>query len=125
AVTCRVRMLSRDGSEIKEPLPDQLFEAALFVGPWLMAVSAAVNPMFHGEPYLENIMEVGSLATLQESVFFADEERYPLESGPRLTVPYRHRGFTEPATAELRPISDQTRYVQTTLTYWHRWQKAR
>jgi len=125
AVTCRVRMLSRDGSEIKEPLPDQPFEAALFVGPWLMAVSAAVNPMFHGEPYLENIMEVGSLATLQESVFFADEERYPLESGPRLTVPYRHRGFTEPATAELRPISDQTRYVQTTLTYWHRWQKAR
>ncbi|HOK88771.1 MAG TPA: glycoside hydrolase family 127 protein [Candidatus Hydrogenedentes bacterium] len=122
-VLCRVRMLSRDGNEITDPLPGQAFEGALYVGPWLMAVSATVNPMFHGEPYLDNTIEVTTLPALRNAVTFADETRYPMEAGPRLVVPYRHGGFTESAKVELRPISDQTRYPQTTLTCWHRWEK--
>ena len=123
-VVCRVRMTGRDGMDMADPLPDRSFEGALYVGPWLMGISAAVNPMFHGEPYQENVLELTSLTGLRDAIVFADETRYPMEAGPRLVVPYRHGGFTEPAKVELRPISDQTRYPQTTVTCWHRWEKT-
>lgn len=123
-VLCRVRLMGRDGRDLTDPLPEEEFEGALYVGPWLMAASAAVNPMFHGEPYLNNVLEAASLTALREAVIFPDETRYPLEAGPRLVVPYRHGGFTEPVKVELRPVSDQTRYPQTTLTCWHRWEKV-
>lgn len=108
--------------ELKEVPMEQLTtyqKVALFIGPWLMGINAIDNPMFHGEPYFDNIILLPSNPQeLKQKIRFEDEVRSPLQSGPRLTLPYRHSGFSELCDVTLTPISERSRNIEVTYSFW-------
>ncbi|MGC8737575.1 MAG: beta-L-arabinofuranosidase domain-containing protein [Candidatus Hydrogenedens sp.] len=109
-------------AEHKEASIDQLStpqKVALFIGPWLVGINAIENPMFHGEPYSDNIILLPrTLQELKQQIHFEDEVRYPLQSGPRLTLPYRHSGFSELCKVTFTPISERSRNMEVTYSFW-------
>lgn len=109
-------------SELKEISIEQLStpqKVALFIGPWLVGVNAIENPMFHGEPYADNIVFFPKdLQELKQKIHFEDEIRFPLQSGPRLTLSYRHSGFTELCKVTFSPVSERSRNIETTYSFW-------
>jgi len=109
-------------SENKEITIDQLStpqKVALFIGPWLVGVNAMENPMFHGEPYSDNIIFLpATVQELKQQIHFDDEIRSPLQSGPRFTLPYRHSGFSELCKVTLTPISERSRNIESTYSFW-------
>ena len=119
-----LRLLDRDG---KFHLPgdfvtDKPREAALFYGPWLMGVDAAFNPMFHGEP-VDNTLLLPGDADLAKKITFGSTDN-PLLSGPRIELAYHHGGFSDLCKVSLSPISEQSTHEPTTLSFWHKVNKA-
>ncbi len=95
-------------------------KVAIFVGPWLMGVHASTNPMFHGEPYMDNILLLPSdIAQLKAKIEFSDERVNPLTAGPRIVLPYIHSGFPTPCKVTLTPLSERSTTPETTFTFWH------
>jgi len=115
----KIRILN---SEHKEISIDQLStpqKVALFIGPWLMGINAIENPMFHGEPYSDNIILFPeTIQELKQQIRFDDEIRSPLQSGPRLTLPYRHSGFSELCQVTFTPVSERSRNIEVTYSFW-------
>jgi len=115
----KIRILN---SEHKEISIDQLStpqKVALFIGPWLMGVNAIENPMFHGEPYSDNmILFPETIQELKQQIHFDDEIRSPLQSGPRFTLPYRHSGFSELCKVTFTPVSERSRNIESTYSFW-------
>ena len=116
----RVRFVNTELKEIPYEQLSNLQKIAIFVGPWLMGINSVENPMFHGEPYGDNIIFLpNDFQELQQKIVFTDEARFPLQSGPRLTVPYQHSGFSEPCEVTFSPVSERSRYTEATFTFWH------
>lgn len=93
---------------------------AIFVGPWLIGVNAHTNPMFHGEPYLDNTLLLpASQEELKNLIEFGDEQTDLFHSGPRLTLRYIHSGFPEPCKVLLTAVSERSRTAETTFTFLH------
>lgn len=116
----RVRFVNTELKEIPYEQLSNLQKIAIFVGPWLMGINSVENPMFHGEPYGDNIIFLpNDFQELQQKIVFTDEARFPLQSGPRLTVPYQHSGFSEPCEVIFSPVSERSRYTEATFTFWH------
>ncbi|MCX8064016.1 MAG: glycoside hydrolase family 127 protein [Candidatus Hydrogenedentes bacterium] len=92
----------------------------IFVGPWLLGVNADTNPMFHGEPYLDNILLLPETSQMLKAfVEFGDERTNPLTSGPRLTLSYIHSGFPDPCIVKLTALSERSITPETTFTFLH------
>jgi len=116
----RVRFVNTELKEIPYEQLSNLQKIAIFVGPWLMGINSVENPMFHGEPYGDNIIFLpNDFQELQQKIVFTDEARFPLQSGPHLTVPYQHSGFSEPCEVIFSPVSERSRYTEATFTFWH------
>ena len=119
-LACPLRLQDRTGRvfEVEGLDATNPVEAALFVGPWLLGVDAGLNPMFHGEPYRDNLLFLPGAEGLSNAITFQDAGS-PLAQGPRLTLTYRHGGFPDVYTVTLTPVSEQTPRIQTTVSYWH------
>lgn len=98
-------------------------EMAIFYGPWLLGVNAFTNPMFHGEPYADNVLLIPEEETLKASIAY-DTAAGPLLNGPRLRLEYEHSGFPGIHTVTLQPVGEQATHTQTTVTYWHQVKRA-
>ncbi len=120
-----LRLMDRDG---KFHLPgdfamDTPKEAAIFYGPWLMGVDAAISPMFHGEPYDNNVLLLPEAKTLTQQISFGDISS-PLLAGPRVDLMYMHGGFSDPCFVSLRSVAEQSTHEQTTVSFWHQVKQA-
>ncbi|HOV33471.1 MAG TPA: glycoside hydrolase family 127 protein [Candidatus Hydrogenedens sp.] len=119
-----IRFVNTEIKEIPYEQLSNLQKVAIFVGPWLMGINAVDNPMFHGEPYSDNIILLpNTLQELKQNIIFTEETRFPLQSGPHLTVTYKHSGFSEPCKATFTPVSERSRNNEATFTFWHNIQK--
>lgn len=98
-------------------------EMAVLFGPWLLGVNAAANPMFHGEPYADNVLLIPDEEAAAARITH-DEGAGPLLNGPRLQLDYRHGGFPDAATVVLQPVGEQATHLQTTVSFWHLVQRA-
>ena len=118
---CNLRFVARDNSaiRIKDLGEDAIQEAAIFYGPWLLGVNAHTNPMFHGEPYGDNVLLISEKEALKPSVFY-EAEADPLANGPKLKLPYEHGGFPGTYSVILERVGEQATHPQTTVSYWHR-----
>jgi hypothetical protein len=118
-----LRLLDRNGEMILiEQLSSEVpKDAAIFYGPWLMGVDAQFNPMFHGEPWEGNILQIPNMDVLAHQITF--ETGTSLLSGPHIRLNYTHGGFSDPCQVTLRPVSEQTTHEQTTVSYWHQVQR--
>lgn len=109
-------------SDLKEIAINQLStpqKVALFIGPWLVGINAIENPMFHGEPYSDNVVLLpGALQELKQIIHFEDEICSPLQSGPSLTLSYRHSGFSELCKVTFTPVSERSRNIENTYSFW-------
>ncbi|HPP58982.1 MAG TPA: glycoside hydrolase family 127 protein [Candidatus Hydrogenedens sp.] len=115
----KIRILNAEQKEIPFDQLSNQQKVAVFIGPWLVGVNAMENPMFHGEPYSDNIILLPkTLQELRQKIYFGDEVRSPLQSGPRLTLPYRHSGFSELCHVTLTPISERSRNIEVTHSFW-------
>lgn len=117
---CVLRFVDRKNQVFTaDQLPGETpVEMAIFYGPWLLGVNAVTNPMFHGEPYAENVLLVPDNETALNAITY-DTNASPLLNGPRLRLNYRHGGFPDPATVVLQPVGEQTDHQQTTVSFWH------
>lgn len=120
ALECVPRFVNRQNQVfLADELPgDAPAEMAIFYGPWLLGVNAFTNPMFHGEPYVDNVLLIPDGETLQTSITH-DAAAGPLLNGPRLRLDYEHSGFPGAHTVTLQPVGEQATHTQTTVTYWH------
>ncbi|NLO33772.1 MAG: hypothetical protein GX117_10520 [Candidatus Hydrogenedentes bacterium] len=118
---CNLRFVARDNSaiRIKDLGEDAIQEAAIFYGPWLLGVNAHTNPMFHGEPYGDNVLLISEREALKPAVFY-EAEADPLANGPKLKLPYEHGGFPGTYSVILEGVGEQATHPQTTVSYWHR-----
>ncbi|MCC6486893.1 MAG: glycoside hydrolase family 127 protein [Candidatus Hydrogenedentes bacterium] len=113
------RLLLRDGStSTPGQLTEKPLEAALFHGPWLLSVNESDDPLFYGEPWMENVIELP--ATLQG----ASGHESPLVI-PRahITCEYVHGGYPDPQQVTLQPISEGTRHEPAAQAVWLRYRK--
>ena len=122
---CVFQFIGRDGKtvaydQISAEKPQEL---AVFYGPWLMGVDATRDPMFHGEPFGENVIQLPLLADLYKSVLQDSAPETPLLSNPRLAFTYKHDGFTDLCNACLRPTSELTTHPQSTFSFWHKFKR--
>ncbi len=108
------------GNELPKDAPKEM---AIFCGPWLMGVDAHYDPMFHGEPYDNNVLLIPDGEGLEKAAFFDPAPESPLQSGPRLRLTYRHGGFPDPCTVVMRPVAEQTAHPQCTVSFWHQVQR--
>ncbi len=127
-VRCAVRLRPRDGKTLAlADLGGEPVEAAVFVGPWLMGVDAALDPMFHGEPFARNTLLLPDTLDKAEAGPEASQDGVvrPLAvPGMHWSVAYKHEGFPDLCRVVLRPIAEQTAHAQTTVSYWHLVKKA-
>ncbi len=114
----KVKLLNADAKEITLDQLSNPQKITLFIGPWLMGINAIENPMFHGEPYADNIILLPkTLTELRQKIHFEDEIRNPLQSGPRITLPYRHSGFSELCKVTLTPVSERSNNIEVTYSF--------
>jgi len=115
----QIKILNTEQKEITFDLLSNQQKIALFIGPWLMGIHAIENPMFHGEPYSDNIILLPkTIQELRQKIYFNDELRVPLQSGPHLTLTYQHSGFSELCNVTLTPISERSRNIEVTYSFW-------
>jgi DUF1680 family protein len=104
----RTRLVTLDGREIE---PAQLgstpTRAALYCGPWLMAVDEQVDPYFFGEPWPDNVV------TLPPDL----APRASKAGRVHLAVAYEHGGFPGVLPVTLRPIGETPADEQKTLAW--------
>lgn len=117
---CAPRFVNRqnqtfDTDELSGETPAEM---AIFYGPWLLGVNAFTNPMFHGEPYGDNVLLIPDEETLKKAISY-DTEAGPLLNGPRLQLHYKHDGFPGIQPVVMQPVGEQAAHTQTTVTFWH------
>jgi hypothetical protein len=91
---------------------------ALFLGPWLLGVDERRNPMFHGEPWDDNVLLFPEEAALRAAAGELEGEGVA-SSGPVLGVTYNHSGFVGEYAVPLTPVASQTAHDQATFSYRH------
>jgi DUF1680 family protein len=104
----RIRLVTPKGEQLDpEQLGSQPVGAALYCGPWLMAVDETIDPFFFGEPW------PGNVVTLPR-----DLAPKPSKAGRvHLAVTYEHDGFRGSLPATLRPIGETPADEQKTLAF--------
>ena len=115
------RLLLRDGStRTLAQLTDEYTEAALFYGPWLLGVNESDDPLFFGEPWIDNVV------ALPETLQGASANTGPLTI-PRahITCDYVHGGYPDPQQVTLQPLSEGTRHEPAAQAVWLRYRKAK
>ncbi len=119
-LACGLHFVDRNNRTFgQDELPkEQSVEAAVFYGPWLLGVNAHTNPMFHGEPYVDNILLFDSKQATLAGISY-EPQAGSLLNGPRLTLNYQHSGFPDNNQVVLQPVAEQTTHPQTTVSYWH------
>jgi hypothetical protein len=123
---CLFQFMGRDGKIIaQDKIPtDASQEVAIFYGPRLMGIDAARDPMFHGEPFAENVLFLPATAKLYDAVTHDAQPESALLAGPRIPLTYKHDGFTDPGKVTLRPISELTTHSQNTFSFWSKVKRA-
>ena len=113
---------TRDGKTFGAAnLTDSPREAALYYGPWLLGVDEIFDPMFHGEPWQENVIHVAPSAAASAESYTAAGPGGALAIGDaRLVCDYVHGGFPDMGSVCLRPVSEQTPHAQAMMTTWLR-----
>ena len=96
---------------------------ALFLGPWLLGVDERRNPMFHGEPWDENVLLFPDEGALRAAAGELEGEGVA-SSGPVLGITYNHSGFMGEYAVPLTPVASQTAHDQATFSYRHLVQRA-
>lgn len=91
---------------------------AVFLGPWLLGVDERRNPMFHGEPWDDNVLLFPEEAALRAKAGELKGEG-GTSSGPVLGITYNHSGFVGAYAVPLTPIASQTAHDQATFSYRH------
>ncbi len=92
-------------------------------GPWLLGIDEATNPYFFDEPHRLNRILLrpakdGTVDLEPDSGETAHDFAVP---GARFRLPYAPGGYpTQPATARLRPLAEQTGFTSTAWEYWFR-----
>jgi DUF1680 family protein len=106
--TYRIRLMTSKGDELApEQLGSQPIRAALYCGPWLMAVDESVDRYFFGEPWPRNVVTLPPILVPK-----------PSRAGRvHLGVTYEHDGFRGPLPATLRPIGETPADEQKTLAF--------
>ena len=113
-----------------EPHPSHSDYAAVFHGPWLLAVEEASSPSFFDEPYAHNQMEFSAFEEGSEAEQPA--AAVPLSTpAANFTVPVAHRDLewipagypNQRRHATLRPVAERTASAQ--LTRWEFWFRTR
>ena len=119
-LACVLRFVDRNKRVFRQgELPEeQPVEAAVFYGPWLLGVNAHTNPMFHGEPYADNILLFGDEEATLAGISY-EPQAGPLLNGPRLPLNYQHSGFPDRYQVTLQPVGEQNTHLQTTVSCWH------
>jgi len=110
----RCEIVKRDGTRLApEQLTSQPVEAALLMGPWLMGVDEADDPMFFGEPWGGNQVMLSRQVRTEAATNGAFSKGH-------LHVPceYIHEGFPGTHELVLRPISERTGHDPVTFTVW-------
>jgi DUF1680 family protein len=107
-LTYRIRLLTSKGKELApEQLGEQPIRAALYCGPWLMAIDESIDRYFFGEPW------PGNVVTLPRDI-----TPKPSKAGRvHLAVTYEHDGFRALLPATLRPIGETPANEQKTLAF--------
>jgi DUF1680 family protein len=116
---CLPRFQLRDGRMVKlEEFPSGVSEAALHLGPWLMGVDEADEPLFFGEPWPGNTLElpfsilpIQSIPTIPAAL-------------PQIDFSYVHEGFFGQEKVTLNPIRDYGLRPQRILAVWLRFRKT-
>jgi hypothetical protein len=108
----KIRLLYRDGAlaGLNEVRPGQ-FEAALFVGPWLMSLDSHHEPEYFGEPW------PGNLLIFPKQPVISVEGKS--QTQPLLRLRYLHDGYFDSGEVTLRPAAEMARQDQAILTVWH------
>jgi DUF1680 family protein len=104
----RMRYLAPDGRDVEPARSGQTpTQAALYCGPWLMAVDEAIDRYFFGEPWPDNVVDLPEKAVPAAS-----------KSGRvRLTARYEHSGFRGTMPVTLRPVGETPADEQKTLAW--------
>lgn len=111
---CKPRLALRDGRWLSPgQLEDRPVEAALFFGPWLMGVCENIEPLFFGEPWQGNRVQ---LSLTPESNLHTQ--------GPRLRTSYHHDSFPGIHDLVLCPVSEYSQWDNCTLAVWLNYSKA-
>lgn len=116
----RMTLLTREGKSMTlVDLKEEPVEAALFLGPRLLGIDSFCDPMFHGEPWMGNVIW---LPHMWEPTASAEPDPLALPQA-HIPVTYVHEGFPDPCQAVLRPFSERTRHEQGLFTVWLRYRK--
>lgn len=107
----------RDGSEVDPAaIGAEPVEAMLQHGPWVLGVDEARSPLFFGEPWPANRIELPLAAAT------GAEAAIPLQvAGTGLQATCHHDGFDQPAPVRLHPIGEQTCCRPGAVAYWLNW----
>ena len=91
-------------------LTDSPVDGVLFYGPWIVGVDETLDPLFYGEPWMENVLYLPSKPEVRPS------------GGGALAIPqahiscmYQHGGFPDIQSVTLRPISERSMHEQSTF----------
>lgn len=120
-IDCALRLADRKGVvHGLEALPDSgAEERAIFLGPWLLGADAHSNPMFHGEPYVQNILLLPRNDAEAASGISMTSSREGTLQAPELNLTYVHQGFSDLCKLVMQPVAGQSHRTQTTVSYWH------
>jgi DUF1680 family protein len=112
------KLTRRDGKVVdSEAVGNEAVEAAMTVGPWLMGVSSAHNPLFFGEPWPGNTIE---LAEARD----ANSKPAP-QVFPALRLAFVHGGFPGKNPVTLQPLCQDYRGSENAIrAVWLRFRRA-
>jgi len=112
------KLTRRDGVVVSaETVGNEAVEAAMTVGPWLMGVSSAHNPLFFGEPWPGNTIEL---------VETRDPNSTPApQVFPALRLGFVHGGFPGRNPVTLRAVCQNYRSSENAIrAVWLRFRRA-
>jgi hypothetical protein len=124
---------TRDRRQIPiERLTAEPIEGALFVGPWLLGVHEADEPLFFRRPWAFRTPHNDSVVELPADLATARVPAAPISPRDAIRATpllyrcdYSHGGWPERAAVKLRPISAQTAVDhQQTLAVWLKFRRA-
>ncbi len=125
----RLTLVTRSGESLNpEAIGDRVAEAAVFCGPYLLAVDCVDESAFFGEPWMGDSPVDSNMLLLPED---ENQRRPAARPSTPLTKPSAHRrfryihgGWPEKYPLTLRPISEQTAAEPRTIAVWFRIRRA-
>jgi hypothetical protein len=110
---CRLALKLADGTLIRPvELTERPVQALLTLGPWLMCVDSARDPLFFGEPWQDNVLSLGDAYSSAPSADSADPS-----IGLALELGYTHGGFPGRRRLTMRPVADAYRHEAAILAF--------